>query len=85
MNDFSTVHQLLIDIYAAQMVFWMSHWRAADQLDLNVGDWEEIRLFYPGAGVASKTLFGIPVRTWSALGHAQFRLRLDGEIVFTQL
>lgn len=84
MQSFSTVCDLLKEIVNAASGFVMSSWRLPDQLDLNVGDWEEIRVFFPGCMVASTHLFGMPVQTWSGLRHREFRLRVDGDVVFSQ-
>lgn len=78
---FSTVYELLVEVSGAAMAVYFASFRAPEQLDLNVGDWEEVRLHSPCAHVASRALFGIPVQTWSGLRHGEFRLRLDGEVV----
>jgi len=80
-KSFSSVYGLIGEIHATALAFYFAAWRHPEQLDLNVGDWEEIRAWSPWAHVASKCLFGMPVQTWSGLGHGEFRLRLDGEVV----
>ena len=82
MESFSTVYGLLSDISQVCAGFMMSQFRLPSQIDLNVGDWEEIRAYYPGLHIGSKCLFSVPVQTWSGLGHGEFRLRVDGEVVY---
>jgi hypothetical protein len=82
MMSFSTVYRLLVEVCAAYNYYSLQYWQIPSQLDLNVGDWEEIRMFFPGAHVGSQYLFGMPVQTWSGLKHGQFRLRMGDEVVY---
>lgn len=73
MEAFSTVTQLLRDIYTAQLgAYWSG--RPAYGVELNLADWEEIRAYYPGAHMASYSLFGLVVDTPFDMRHGEFNL-----------